>query len=186
MSTTTYTCDNCGTERTQATRFYARAKNHFCDNRCKSAWQRAAPIRAKDERIRELEAEVKLRDDRIETLRNDRDRVAKEMDQWKANARIAAGEVLDVLRKYGPIQQRNRKLRALVWAGWVSCLLCFLWALWGQFGRHLPTTKPDAGELVVGMQGDDRTPHIAYVDSLGEWRDADNGERLEVTKWSRP
>ena len=186
MSTTNYNCDQCGKPCTAKTVIYNRYKTHFCGKECKAAHQRGAKDRAKDERIRELEEVVKRRDDRIETLRNDRDRVAKEMDQWKANAQIAAGEALDALRKYGPIQQRNRKLRALAWAGWTSCLLCLLWALWGHFGRHLPTTYPDAGELVVCWQGESRTPHIAYVDSLGEWRDADNGEKLEVTKWSRP
>lgn len=201
MSTTNYNCDQCGKPCTAKTVIYDRYKTHFCGKECKAAHQRGAKDRAKDERIRELEAEVAEKG-------REMDRLAEMVrDEAAENARLWAEVIGDLDRyrsmrsEYKALEQRNRRLRDLALAGWTSCLLCLLWALWGQFGRHLstaapvpiehsaylpPTTKPDVGELVVGMQGDDRTPHIAYVDSLGEWRDADNGERLEVTKWSRP
>lgn len=216
MSTTTYTCDHCGKPCTAKTVIYNRYKTHFCGKGCKAAHQRGAKDRAKDERIRELEANGIEADGLIMKLRGEREmlRSFAEGLREKADTMRSANKALE---------QRNRKLRALAWVGWTSCLLCLLWALWGQrkvdrlatittelydtnecavataeeavqFATLLaaridgygPDTIPATDSLVVAWQGESRTPHIAYVDSLGEWRDADNGERLEVTKWSRP
>lgn len=194
MSTTTYTCDHCGKERQQLTRFYRRAKHHFCDNSCHARWRNGAKDRAKDERIKELEAmleEMAANSKRVighlerglKDVERERNEYYMDRDKWKANAQEYSDKYL-----ISDLRRARWKFAAIGSLILLVAVLCA--AIWRDNTiperYHLPTTKPDAGELVVCWQGESRTPHIAYVDSLGEWRDADNGEKLEVTKWSRP
>lgn len=199
MSTTTYTCDRegCNRERTEKTATYRRYKSHFCSVECKAAHQRGAKDRAKDERIRELEEDAIDSDRTIAHLREDRDKARSERDNWKDEAE-AAGESVERWKanareysdKYLMSDLRRARWKFAAIGSLILLVAVLCTAIWRDNTMperyHLPTTKPDAGELVIGRQGESRTPHIAYVDSLGVWRDADNGERLEVTKWSRP